>query len=118
MMLNCYFVMARDDDERAGNEIAAFMPDMTGYAIVPREHYDRLRAIEAALPKTRDGVAIVPETVVWYQTGDGKVRSLRVGGLSCRGHHDAYFADCYSTEAAARSEQERPPCAKSCCGGM
>ncbi len=25
---------------------------------------------------------------------------------------------CALTEAAARSEQERPPCAKSCCGGM
>ena len=82
----------------------------------------RLHKIEAALPKTADGVAIVPGIVVFWWSRNGvesvAVRSDLAHYWYCLTNGHMTYTDCYSTEAAARPEQERPPCAKSCCGGM
>jgi hypothetical protein len=57
-----------------------------------------LRAIESALPKTRDGVPIVPGMFVWHIGEFGSVRREVSRDLHCwYTTENAY----YSTEAAA-----------------
>lgn len=72
---------------------------------------DRLRKVEAALPKTRDGQPIVPGQIVYQRCGDGGVFAFTVDSylIARRKFNDYDSQDstrCYSTEAAALAAKE------------
>lgn len=68
----------------------------------------RLRAIEAALPKTRDGVAIVPRMKLWYRDPiGGRVRRFTMHGTSPE--YAGETRTFYSTEAALLEAEAAVP---------
>jgi len=77
---------------------------------------ERLTAIVDKLPKTADGVPIVPDMVVWgYHGIRGLIKGTARGDLSIIGDYNGTgypileHKDCHSTrEAAERQEEEKP----------
>lgn len=70
----------------------------------------RLRRLEAALPKTADGVYVIPGSFVYHPSGTrGVVPGIRGNGpitLSGLGTTWACIGDCYSTSEAAEAARE------------
>lgn len=70
----------------------------------------RLRRLEAALPKTADGVYVIPGSFVYHPSGTrGVVPGIRGNGpitLSGLGTTWACIGDCYSTSEAAEAARD------------
>jgi hypothetical protein len=90
--------------------------------LVDKAEYERLKRLEAALPKTADGVPIVPgpESRLWYIHPDSHTiyeRSYTADMRDARSHwigdhqerHDVVWIgveQCYSTREAAEAARE------------
>ena len=71
---------------------------------------DRLRAelsrLQSALPKTADGVAVVPGMMVWYRTGHHVVHRTVEMRAQLRNMACMSVSGCYSTREAAEAAKE------------
>jgi len=67
---------------------------------------DRLRAMEDKLPKTADGVAVVPGMMVWYRTGHHVVHRTVEMRAQLRNMACMSVSGCYSTREAAEAAKE------------
>ena len=64
---------------------------------------ERLQAIVDRLPKTADGVPIVPGMEVWSWMGDAGLMSTEITRIGKGG----WFAACYSTREAAEKARAK-----------
>ena len=74
-----------------------------------QEENDRLQAIVAKLPKTADGVPVVPGMEVWQDCFDGIKQRWAASGIEDdRAMVTSFvYAECYSTRKAAEDELRR-----------
>ena len=70
------------------------------------DEIDRLRAIVDKLPKTADGVAMVPGDAIWVITDDMGIQADLVDEPRAEKYNAHLVSDCFSTEAAARAAKE------------